>query len=132
MGSRTEWIIKEDNSGSAIHLYSHWGGGSKFEDTRYALTMAQERWSDTSYGARVFISQIIGEQWADITGFGIAAGNDTDLMFEESYFHAVIDFPNQKVVFGSHEWTFAEFLDAEDISEDLTNEYWGVSEVEVI
>lgn len=130
MGSRTEWIIKEDNSGNAVHLYSHWGGDSKFADTKAALAKAQPRWGDNSYAARIFVSQIIGDQWASETGFGLAAGNDKDLMFEESYFHAVIDFPEQRVIFGSHEWTFAEFLDAEDISEDLTNEYWGVEESE--
>lgn len=126
MGSRTEWIIKQDTSGNAIHLYSHWGGDSKFADTQQALAKAEPRWSDTSYGARIFISQIIGNNWDSETGFGIATGNDTDLMFEESYFHAVIDFPNERVTFGSHEWTFAEFLIAEDISETLMNEYWGV------
>jgi hypothetical protein len=128
MGSRTEWIIKEDNSGNAVHLYSHHGGEDKFADTQRALARAQVRWSDTSYGVRIFISQIIGNEWDTITGFGIAAGNDTDNMFEESYFHAVIDFPNQRVTFGSHEWTFEEFIIADNIQEDLVNEYYGTGE----
>lgn len=129
MGSRTEWIIKEDTSGNAVHLYSHYGGESKFEDTQRALAKAEPRWSDTSYGVRIFISQIIGGEWDSETGFGIAVGNDTDNLFEESYFHAVIDFPNQVVIFGSRTWTFAEFVIAEDISEDLVNEYYGVEVV---
>ncbi len=128
MGSRTEWIIKEDNSGNAIHLYSHSGGESKFEDTQRALAGALPRWSDTSYGARIFISQIIGTEWDSTLGFGIAVGNDTDNLFEESYFHAVIDFPNQRVVFGSREWSFEEFIVAENIQEDLVNEYYGTGE----
>ncbi len=128
MGSRTEWIIKEDESGNAIHLYSHWGGDSKFADTQRALTRAQSRWADTSYGSRIFISQIIGSEWESDTGFGIAVGNDTDNLFEESYFHAVIDFPNQRVTFGSHEWSFADFINAEDIQEQLVEEYYGEEE----
>jgi hypothetical protein len=126
MGSRTEWIIKEDNSGNAVHLYSHWGGDSKFADTQSAIAKAEPRWHDTSYGVRIFISQIIGNQWESETGFGIAVGNDSDNIFEESYFHAVIDFPNRTVTFGSHEWTFEDFVNAEDISEELTNEHYGV------
>lgn len=128
MGSRTEWIIKEDNSGNAVHLYSHWGGDTKFVDTKMALAMAQPRWSDTTYGVRIFISQIIGSNWQSETGFGIAVGNDSDNLFEESYFHAVIDFPNQLVKFGSHEWTFEEFLQADDIQEQLVEEYYQTGE----
>ncbi len=130
MGSRTEWIIKEGEGRSAVHLYSHWGGDSKFADTQRALAKAEPRWSDTSYGVRIFISQIIGDQWDSETGFGIAVGNDSDNLFEESYFHAVIDFTKQIVVFGSHEWTFAEFVDAEDIQEQLVEEYWNTGEEE--
>jgi hypothetical protein len=125
MGSRTAWIIKEDNSGNAVHLYSHNGGEDKFADTQRALISAMPRWSDTSYGVRIFISQIIGNEWDSVTGFGIAVGNDSDNLFEESYFHAVIDFPNQRVTFGSHEWTFEEFIVAPDIQEQLVNEYYG-------
>lgn len=128
MGSRTEWIIKEDNSGNAVHLYSHWGGESKFEDTQAALAKAEPRWHDSSYGARIFISQIIGNHWESETGFGIAAGNDSDNLFEESYFHAVIDFPNQLVKFGSHEWSFSDFVNAENIQEQLVDEYYGTGE----
>ena len=128
MGSRTEWIIKEDNSGNAVHLYSHSGGEDKFADTQRALAKAQVRWSDTSYGVRIFISQIIGDTWDSELGFGIAVGNDSDNLFEESYFHAVIDFPNQRVIFGSREWTFDEFIVADDIQADLVNEYFGIEE----
>ena len=125
MGSRTEWIIKTDTSNSALHLYSHWGGESKFEDTQRALSKAKFRWADISYGARIFTSQIIDNDWDSETGFGIAVGNDTDNMFEESYFHAVIDFPNQLVTFGSITWTFDEFVVADNFQEILVEEHWA-------
>lgn len=127
MGSRTEWIIKTDSSDNALHLYSHWGGESKFEDTQRALAKAQPRWSDTSYGVRIFTSQIIGSDWDSETGFGLDVGNATDNLFEESYFHAVIDFTNRMVTFGSMSWTFDEFIIAENVQEELVNEYWGVN-----
>jgi hypothetical protein len=128
MGSRTQWIIKEDQSGNAIHLYSHNGGEDKFADTQRAIARAQSRWSDTSYGARIFISQVIGNDWDSETGFGIAVGDSHAVLFEESYFHAVIDFPNQRVILGSQEWTFDEFVSADNIQEDLVNEYYGNEE----
>jgi hypothetical protein len=125
MGSRTEWIIKTDTSDNAIHLYSHHGGEDKFADTQSALLSAQSRWTDTSYGARIFMSNIIRDDWSSTLGFGIAVGNDTENLFEESYFHAVIDFPNQRVIFGSREWSFSDFLSAYNIQDELVNEYWG-------
>jgi len=129
MGSRTEWIIKTDNSNTAIHLYSHHGGEDKFEDTQAALLSAQSRWADVSYGARIFISNIIRDDWSSTLGFGIGVGNDTENLFEESYFHAVIDFPNQRVIFGSREWSFSEFVNAENIQNDLVSEYYGMEVV---
>lgn len=126
MGSRTEWIIKDSNSEVAIHLYSHWGGESKFVDTQRALTSALPRWSDISYGVRIFISQIVADDWASETGFGIAVGSSSEAMFEESYFNAVIDFVNQRVEFGEHVWSFEDFIILPDLQEQLTNEFWGV------
>lgn len=129
MGSRTEWIIKTDDSNTAIHLYSHHGGEDKFADTQSALLSAHSRWTDTTYGARIFISNIIGDNWSESTGFGIAVGNDSDNVFEESYFHAVLDFPNQRVIFGSREWSFSDFVNTENIQNDLVDEYYGMEVV---
>lgn len=126
MGSRTEWIIKTNTSNTAIHLYSHNGGEDKFADTQSALLSAQSRWDDISYGARIFISNIIGDNWSSTLGFGIGVGNDTENLFEESYFHAVVDFPNQIVIFGSKTWTFDEFVVADNIQEELVSEYYGM------
>lgn len=126
MGSRTTWIIKTDASSSAIHLYSHWGGDSKFQDTKHALAAAENRWSDVTYGARIFMSQIIGENWASENGFGIAVGDESETLFEESYFNAVLDFPNQIVTLGSMSWTFSEFALAENVQEILVDEFYGV------
>jgi hypothetical protein len=83
------------------------------------------RWGDTTYGARSFISAIVRENWSDTTGFGITATlSDAVVPFEESYFDAVIDFTEQRVTFGSREWSFEEFIVAEDCSEALQDEYY--------
>jgi hypothetical protein len=125
MGSRTSWkVITNDNA--AIWLYSHWGGESKFEDTRNALVAAMPRWSDTTYGARIFVSNIVRENWSEETGFGLTATlADAECPFEESYFDAVIDFRTQRVMFGNMAWDFADFITVADCSEILVEMFYG-------
>ena len=123
MGARTTWEIRT-NSETAIYLYSHHGGDSKWADTVSALKAAEPRWGDSSYGARIFISQIIGEFWNSETGFGIHAGPIGEVPFEESYFPMVVDFTSDTIRAGAYFYTFEEFLEANDVSEWLTEMNW--------
>jgi hypothetical protein len=126
MGARTTWKIVTNDSGAVTWLYSHWGGESKFDKTQRALIHAMPRWGDETYGARSFISAIVGNDWSDTTGFGITATlSDAEVPFEESYFNAVIDFTTQRVTFGSREWSFDEFIVAQDCSDALQDEYYA-------
>jgi hypothetical protein len=69
------------------------------------------RWEDRTYGARIFISSVIGNSWNSETGFGITSTLDTDPNpFEESYAEYTIDFVNKLVIIGnSVELGFDEF-----------------------
>ena len=125
MGARTQWEIRTYADSPSIYLYSHWGGDSKWSDTVDAIEKARPRWDDPSYGARIFISQIIGSNWDEETGFGIIADEAGQAPFEESYFSAVIDFSSKTVTFGSMIWTFEEFLTANEETEALGKEFWG-------
>jgi hypothetical protein len=111
MGARTTWKIKTNDSGAITWLYSHWGGDSKFDTTKEALDLAMPRWEDRTYGARIFISSVIGNSWSSQTGFGITSTLDTDSNpFEESYTEYTIDFVNKLVIIGeSIELGFDEF-----------------------
>jgi hypothetical protein len=111
MGARTTWKIKTNDSGAITWLYSHWGGDSKFDTTKEALDLAMPRWEDRTYGARIFISSVIGNSWSSQTGFGITSTLDTDSNpFEESYTEYTIDFVNKLVIIGeSTELGFDEF-----------------------
>ncbi len=112
MGARTTWAIKtEKNTDAVVWLYSHWGGDSKFEDTQKALSLAEPRWEDSTYGARIFISQIIGDQWDRETGFGITTGTLRHIPFEESYDVVVVDFTTSTITYGTNEFSFAEFVE---------------------
>lgn len=104
MGARTVFEVK-DRDGS-IFLYSHWGGDDKFEDAKNALIKAEPRWQDTTYGMRIFISQIVGTAWDDETGYGISAKHT----FEEQYDPMVIDFETNTVEYLDETKSFKDFV----------------------
>ena len=116
MGARTTWAIKTEEGDAVTWLYSHWGGDSKLEDTKQALAKAEPRWSDSTYGARIFISQIIGNQWDSETGFGITSGTLNSVPFEESYDLVVVDFTTQQITYGAFEFSFGEFIEVSKFS----------------
>jgi hypothetical protein len=74
MGDRVVFSIKQDKDLS-VNLYSHWGGYDRFKDLARALKAAEPRWSDCSYATRIIVSQLIGDQWNEETGFGLWASN---------------------------------------------------------
>ena len=104
MGARTVFEVK-DRSGS-IFLYSHWGGDTKLNDAITALSLAEPRWHDTTYGMRIFISRIIGLAWDSETGYGISAKNE----FEEQYEPMVIDFETNLVEHNDQIYSFSQFI----------------------
>jgi hypothetical protein len=120
MGARTTWAIKTEEGDAVTWLYSHWGGDSKLEDTKHALAKAEPRWDDTSYGARIFISQIIGNQWDSETGFGITTGTVDNCPFEESYDLVFIDFTTKLISYGPFVFGFSEFLGLGSLTPEMS------------
>jgi hypothetical protein len=74
MGDRIVYTIKQDQDLS-VNLYSHWGGYDRFLSLANAIAAAKPRWNDTSYATRIIVSQLIGDQWDEETGFGLWASN---------------------------------------------------------
>jgi hypothetical protein len=106
MGARTTWKLQQN--GQELSLYSHWGGESKLIDTRRALSIARPRWSDDSYAMRIFVSQIVGNDWDSELGYGLGLGYE----FDEEFTPCTIDFENQRITWGDSEpVSFAEFLE---------------------
>lgn len=106
MGARTTWKLQQN--GQELSLYSHWGGESKLIDTRRALSIARPRWSDDSYAMRIFVSQIVGNDWDSELGFGLGLGYE----FEEEFTPCEIDFTNQTITYGLlNRMSFADFLE---------------------
>ena len=92
MGDRVIYNIKQKD-GKYVSLYSHWGGSDSRNDLAKALQKAEPRWSDETYCARIITSQIIGDNWRDVLGFGIWA-SDEPHTYEKWY---VIDMANQEI-----------------------------------
>ena len=78
MGDRIIYTIKQDEKLS-LNLYSHWGGYDRFVNLANALRAAEPRWNDTSYAARIIISQLIGDEWSNELGFGLWASSEEGL-----------------------------------------------------
>jgi hypothetical protein len=70
MGNRANIGFKQGES--TIFLYQHWAPEHLFKQYAQALEAAKPRWDDSSYATRIMISQIIGEDWANETGYGIS------------------------------------------------------------
>jgi menaquinone-dependent protoporphyrinogen IX oxidase len=71
MGDRTNTVFRMAD-GSDIVLYQHWGGENMMHNLATALDAARSRWNDESYATRIIISNLIGDNWASETGYGIS------------------------------------------------------------
>lgn len=107
MGARTNFTFKTNEG--YFTLYSHWGGDSKFQDLAYALVKATPRilMGDIPYALRNVVCHIIGDSWADETGFGFFVGKEGG---EESYEPILVDFTNGTVTANGTTNTIMEFV----------------------
>ena len=71
MGDRTNTVFRMAD-GSDIILYQHNGGYQMMHNLATALDAARNRWADESYATRIMISNLIGDDWASETGYGIS------------------------------------------------------------
>lgn len=105
MGARTNFELK-DAKGS-VWLYSHWGGDTKVEDLANALAKAEPRWTDPTYAMRIVVSQLIGDQWNDTTGYGLSSYEHG----EESYLPICVNFDTETVTYDDVEYNYQDFID---------------------
>lgn len=92
MGDRANFGFKTD--GHTLYLYGHWAGRDMMANLARALDKARPRWDDTPYAIRICVSQLIGEQWQQVTGWGLSideiSDNNNDI--------PVVDFEHDLVV----------------------------------
>ena len=109
MGDRVIYTIKQDKNLS-LNLYSHWGGYDRFHNLAVALKAAEPRWNDTSYCARIIVSQLIGDQWSSETGFGLWASSEHG-MYGGDHQDIIINLVDKTVIDETGEHSFEEFID---------------------
>ena len=108
MGDRIVYVIKQDKDLS-VNLYSHWGGYDRFTSLAKAIKAAEPRWDDTSYATRIIVSQLIGGDWAEETGFGLWASNEHG-MYGGDHPDIVIDLVNKTVIDDTGTHSFNSFI----------------------
>lgn len=74
MGDRAVAGIKADSSSPVIFMYRQWGGSEQTAIFANALSKAEPRWHDASYGTRIILSQMVGDDWNQELGYGIYVG----------------------------------------------------------
>ena len=77
MGDRANFGFK-DRKGDTVYLYGHWAGHNMLANLAQAVHAARPRWTDESYATRICISQLIGEDWGQETGWGITVNELAD------------------------------------------------------
>ena len=77
MGDRANFGFKQSN-GDVIVLYGHWAGYEMMAKLAQAVEIAEQRWTDESYATRIVISNLIGDEWTSLTGWGLAVNSILD------------------------------------------------------
>ena len=119
MGDRIIYTIRQDKNLS-INLYSHWGGYDRFVTLAKALKAAEPRWNDTSYAARIIVSQLIGTDCADETGFGLWASNEQG-MYGGDHPDITIDLVNKSVNDETGTHSFNSFIEYHSLKDSYLN-----------
>lgn len=76
MGDRAVAGFRAKSGDPTIFIYQHWVRGTQEQVLANALEAARPRWGDDSYATRICISQIVQDDWASETGYGIYVGGD--------------------------------------------------------
>jgi hypothetical protein len=77
MGDRANFGFKQSND-ETIVLYGHWAGHEMLANLAEAVETARPRWTDESYATRIVISNLVGDNWHELTGWGLTVNNILD------------------------------------------------------
>ena len=100
MGDRATFIF-EQSDGNAIYLYGHWSGEGMMATLADALIAAWDRiqMDDEPYATRIAISNIIGNEWTNDTGWGLST-----YFCDSEHSVPVVNFQNKTVRLIPHSW----------------------------
>ena len=98
MGDRANFGFRQTD-GSIIYLYGHWAGHEMMARLADALIAAEPRWNDESYATRIAICNMIGDDWNQEYGWGIA-----NHIVDNNHSIPVVDWQNKTVTLYPHTW----------------------------
>lgn len=107
MGDRATFVF-EQGDGDGVYLYGHWAGEGMMNTLAEAISKARPRWNDEGYATRIIISQIIGNEWTEETGWGI-----TTYFCDSEHSVPVINFQTQTVRLIPKSWDTVFDISAE-------------------
>jgi len=107
MGDRANFGFK-DSKGDTLYLYGHWAGHNMLANLAEAVSAAESRWQDESYATRIAISNLVGDEWTQTTGWGLSINH-------------ILDNEHKVPVINWTDKTFTLF------EEDLTTEVFSLS-----
>ena len=76
MGTRAQVLIKD----TGVYLYQHWDGDGLFQIVKDAIAKGL-RWNDEEYLTRIIFSEMIKNDIAGETGYGIGTEQHGDIEF---------------------------------------------------
>ena len=77
MGDRANFGFKQSND-ETIVLYGHWAGHDMLGNLASAVETARPRWTDESYATRIVISNLVGDNWHELIGWGLTVNSILD------------------------------------------------------
>ena len=77
MGDRANFGFKHGN-GNTIMLYGHWAGFEMMSQLANAIEAARSRWNDEAYATRIAVSNLVGDNWKETTGWGLTVNQILD------------------------------------------------------
>lgn len=107
MGDRATFVFEQED-GNAIYLYGHWAGEGMLATLADALIAAHPRWNDETYATRIAISNMIGVDWVEETGWGLST-----YFCDSEHSVPVINFKNKTVKLIPHSWDTKFDMNAE-------------------
>ena len=106
MGDRATFVIEqndatEDTPASVLYLYGHWAGHNMMANLADALIAAHPRlvMDDEVYAARIIISNLIGDDWRNETGWGLST-----YFCDSEHSVPVVNLTNKTVRLLPHKW----------------------------
>jgi len=77
MGDRANFGFRQAD-GNTIVLYGHWAGYEMLAKLAHAVSAAETRWDDEAYATRIAVSQLVGSEWNETTGWGLSINTIMD------------------------------------------------------